>query len=307
MNRSTRKLTEGAMMVALVGIILFVNRQLGNMLEYLMYWILTFPILVYTAKYGVKDGLLPSAGMLLLSFMIAAPTTIFYLFICIVVGVVYGGGVRKGWKNGTLLLLSGIFTFFSYIITTIVFAGLFGYNPEEDIEMVNTVFAILHIETGTDILQLVGIIVLLVAVLMTILQTMCIHMLANMLLHRLKLHVHQMKSIFDLKVSKWIGFIILIIWVLFWGRNVLKLNQDISSALCSIYLVSKLLALGYGVLTCMGILFIVGHRKLIFLVFIALFMNYTQAVIAVIGLVDIIFAIREKMKRGVIHGPFRKF
>ena len=50
MNKQTRKITEGAMMCAIVGLVLFINRQLGNMLEYFMYWVLTFPILVYTAK-----------------------------------------------------------------------------------------------------------------------------------------------------------------------------------------------------------------------------------------------------------------
>ena len=125
MNHQTRKITEGAMMCAIVGLILFVNRQFGNMLEYFMYWVLTFPILVYTAKYGVRNALVPSVSMLLLSFMISAPTTIFYLFSCIVVGLVYGGGVRKGWKNGTLLVFSGIFTFFSYLVTTILFAAVF--------------------------------------------------------------------------------------------------------------------------------------------------------------------------------------
>ena len=88
MNNQTRKITEGAMMCAIVGLLLFINRQLGNMLEYFMYWVLTFPILVYTAKYGVRNALVPSVSMLLLSFMISSPTTIFYLFSCIVVGLV---------------------------------------------------------------------------------------------------------------------------------------------------------------------------------------------------------------------------
>ena len=37
MNNQTRKITEGAMMCAIVGLVLFINRQLGNMLEYFMY------------------------------------------------------------------------------------------------------------------------------------------------------------------------------------------------------------------------------------------------------------------------------
>ena len=34
MRNDTRKITEGAMMCALVGLILFINRQLGGRIEY---------------------------------------------------------------------------------------------------------------------------------------------------------------------------------------------------------------------------------------------------------------------------------
>ncbi len=98
MVTQTRKLTEGAMMVALVGLMLFVNLQLGGMPEALMYWILTFPILIYTAKYGIRNGLIAAFSTTLLSFMISSPTTIFYLFSCNVCGLFYGEGIRK--KNG---------------------------------------------------------------------------------------------------------------------------------------------------------------------------------------------------------------
>ena len=34
MNNQTKKMTEGAMMVAIVGMLLFINRQLAGMLEW---------------------------------------------------------------------------------------------------------------------------------------------------------------------------------------------------------------------------------------------------------------------------------
>ncbi|MCB6567786.1 hypothetical protein LI169_22300, partial [Desulfovibrio desulfuricans] len=69
---------------------------------------------------------------------------------CIVVGRVSGGGVRKGWKNGTLLVFSGIFTFFSYLVTTILFAAVFGYDPADDMELVRTILDFMNIHTGID-------------------------------------------------------------------------------------------------------------------------------------------------------------
>ena len=243
MNNQTRKITEGAMMCAIVGLVLFINRQLGNMLEYFMYWVLTFPILVYTAKYGVRNALVPSVSMLLLSFMISSPTTTFYLFSCIVVGLVYGGGVRKGWKNGTLLVFSGIFTFFSYLVTTVLLAAVFGYDPAEDIELVKTILELMNIHSGIDLMKTVTIIVVLVAVLMSVLQTMCIHMIGNILLSRLHIRVHPMNNILSIRAPKWNGWLILVIWVLFYSGNVLKLNQEASTILLGAYLVCKVYAI----------------------------------------------------------------
>lgn len=303
MNNQTKRITEGAMMVALVGAMLFVNRQFANMIEFLMYWILTFPILIYTAKYGVRYGIVTSVCMLLLSFMISSPTTIFYLFCCVVVGVVYGEGVRRKWKNGTLLTLTGIFTLISYVLTTIVFATIFGYDPSEDVEMVQTLMQFFNVDLGVvNMNQIVGAVVVITAVVMSVLQTICIHLLSHLLMQRLKIETMPMKSLFDIHVPRYWGIIIIIIWILFLGRNVLKLNQEVSTILLAVFLCAFIFAIGYGVLTCMT--WIALHRKKVFMivVMVGIFVKYVQAVIAVIGILDMLFSLREQMKRGVVHG-----
>ena len=52
MHDQTRRITEGAMMCTLVALMLLLNRQLAGILEYAAYWVLSFPILIYTVKYG---------------------------------------------------------------------------------------------------------------------------------------------------------------------------------------------------------------------------------------------------------------
>ena len=307
MNNQTKKMTEGAMMVAIVGMLLFINRQLAGMLEMVMYWVLTFPILMYTARYGVKSACVPAISMVLLSFMIAAPTTIFYLFSCDVVGIVYGAGIRKKWKNGTLLLWTGIFTFVSYLITTVLFAAMFGYDPAEDVEMVKMLLDFMHIDIGIPLAKIVTYVVIGSAILMTVLQTMCIHMIANVVLKRMHIETRAMKSIFEIKVPKSVGYTIIMIWVLFLVRNVLKLNQEASTVLLGAYLVCKVYAIACGAMCLMGLLVLLQKRALVFLLMIAVFVPYVQDVIAVIGIADILFLLRDKMKRGVINGSFGKF
>lgn len=306
MNREIRKITEGAMMCAIVGVLLLINRQTGNMLEYAMYWILTFPILIYTASYGVKTAIVPSICMLILSIMFGSITTVFYLFSCIVVGFVYGGGVRKGWKNGTLLFLSCVFTFFSYLITTVFFASLFGYDPADDVEMVKMLLNIFHVE-HVDLMQTVQVIVLLVAVEMAILQTMCIHMIGNLLLKRLHIKVHPMKSVFQIASPKWTGYLILTIFILFYARNVVKLNYDVSSILFGAFLVSKVYAIACGILCAMCILISWKKQRLIFLFIIGAWIPVIQDGIAILGLFDILFQVRDRISEVYRNGSIRKF
>lgn len=307
MKNDTRMITEGAMMVAIVGLLLFLNRQLAGMIEYLMYWILTFPILIYTAKYGVKKALVPSVCMLLLSLMLSLPTTVFYMFSCIVTGIVYGGGIRKEWKNGSLIFFTFLFTLFSYLITFVLFASIFGFDPSEDIEIANMLLSMFHLESKIDIVKVVSVISVLSTLLLSLLQTMCIHMIGNMILTRLKIKVHAMKPLLELKVPKVIGMIIIIIWVLFYMQNVIKLNQVLSSALFFSYMAGMIFAIAYGTLTLMCCLILMRKRTFVFLVVIAMFVPYVNFVIALVGIIDMLFDCKEKMKRGVFHGSIRKF
>lgn len=303
MNNQTRKLSEGAMMVALVGVMLFVNRQFANIIEYVMYWILTFPILVYTAKYGIKYGILTSVCMMMMSVMISASTTIFYVFCCVVVGVAYGEGVRRNWKNGTLLLITGLVTLVSYSLTTIVFASIFGYQPSDDIEMARMMMDVMHLDTlAFSMTKLLPYIVVVVAITMSVMQTICIHMIAKLLLKRLKIKTREMKSIFDVCVQPRTALVIIIISVLFFMRNVLKLNQEVSMIIVIAFLCAFLFALAYGAITCMLSCSILRKRKFVFLVMIGIFLPVFQQVIAIIGVLDMLFSLRKQMKRGITHG-----
>lgn len=291
----TKKITEGAMMCTIVCLFLLLNRQLGNMLEYAIYWVLSFPILIYTAKYGVKSAILPSVCMLLLSVMLGAFTTVFYLFSSIFIGIVYGGGVRKNWKNGNLLLCSVIFTFFSYLITTVLFASLFGYDISDDIQLVERILEVAHMQ-DTNAMELLPVFLVLFAVLMSFLQALCIHMVSNVLLSRLQIPVRKMKNPMEINILVWIGVVILVIWVIFYSRNVLKLNHEVSSVLFVLYVISKVFTFGYGAIyLLMRMAIKKKYNKLYMLIFIiCAFLLHN--IISLIGVGDILFRFKEKLR-----------
>lgn len=301
MHNTTKRITEGAMMTAIFGVMLFLNRQLGGILEYLMYWIFTFPILLYTAKYGIRASLATSTAMVVLSFMLGTPTTIFYAVSCVLIGIVYGGGVRKGWSNTSLLASTGILTLLSYIFTMVVFAAFFGYSVEEDIEMLTMLMNMLNMNLGVSMKYILYIFTSFTVILTTVLQTMCIHMVAVLLMDRLKIAHHKMKTVFDLSVPKWIGWICIVIWLLFYGSNMVELKEGVRSVLMFLYLMMKVFCVGYGSLTFLSFIMLMRKRWLLFVLVIVWCIPLGQSIIAVTGIIDMLQGIRKRIKESVIH------
>lgn len=305
MNKRVHHITEGSMMVALVGIALLINRQFAGILEYALYWILTFPILIYTIRYGVQKAIVVSVCMLLIGFMLSVPTTIFYLFVSLLIGIAYGGGVRNKWSNSKLLWVTGIFTLISYIITTIVFAQLFGYDPMEDLQLVTSMLNTFQIN-GIAIGELVKVITILSTLLLSVLQTFCIHLIAYVLMRRLHIEAKPMKTIYDIQVPKFIGYVSIIIWVLFFVSNMVKLNESIRTDIISIWLVMFLVTVAYGSMTLMSILALCGKRNWIFVIVLLVFLPFINYAISFLGIFNICSDFTKKLKRGVMDGTIRK-
>ncbi len=309
MNTSTRRITEGAMMVAIVGLFLFINQQLAGMLELMMYWLLSFPVLIYTVKYGWKAALVPSVAMLLLSVMISMPTTIFYLASALLCGVVYGQGVRSQWANIVLLVLTFVFTLTSYIITTILFASVFGYDVNEDLMLAQQMGEYLNLG-NVNIVQLTFCVTVILTVLSSILQTICVHLLAVVILRRMKLQAPQLKSIFDCAMPKAVGWISIIIWLLFLLRNVLKLEGNILIFIIAIYVIDLLVLLAECIMDamCFAILMRRSYLGMVLTLLCVgmMMLSWTRWLMAFFAVASIMSELRRKWKRGVTNGTLGK-
>lgn len=309
MHTSTKRMTEGALMVAIIGMLLLINRQFAGILEYAMYWILSFPILIYTVKYGLKAAIVPSIAMMLLSFMIAMPTTMFYLASALLCGMMYGYGVTRRWPNIALLTSTGFITLLSYVITMVLFATIFGYDPNEDIILAEQLAQYLHLG-NINIGQIALIFSIVLTLLTAILQTICVHLLAVLTLKRMKLQAPVVKTIFDLSFPKWLGWISICIWVLFYLKNMLKLEGNLLVLIVSLYTVMLIIQCSECILDLMCLTVVMKQRILgMILVFVcmgALIFEPTRNVICLIGCISMITGIRQSWKRGVINGTLRK-
>ena len=69
MHNDVRKLTEGAMIAAVMGVLLLIDRQLAGLLLGYFVFVLPLPMVLYSARYGLRDSLIVFAAILILSLM----------------------------------------------------------------------------------------------------------------------------------------------------------------------------------------------------------------------------------------------
>ena len=155
MNKNVRKITDGSMMIALFAILLLLNRQSGELFEFAFYSLLAIPLILYTMKYTLKDGVVVSFCFLIVCFMFSNLTTIIYFISCILVNYFYCLSMKKQWTKKIRLMILTIINFVMEILATMTFASLFGYNLKEDIAYVNEIFQRFHMQSNLYIIYFV--------------------------------------------------------------------------------------------------------------------------------------------------------
>lgn len=212
MNHKVRKITEGAMMVALYGLVLFINRQLAGLFEIYFMFILPLPLVVYSVKFGFRSSLVVCASIFFLSIMIATPQTYFYILTSMFVGITYGSMVRKKVNNGMLVSLTILISILSSIITTLIFASFFGYDLINEMasmhELIGNVMGYVGMQEaslGFDLGLIIFVAVIAATILTGLMEGILVHMFSNIILKRLKFEVHSFKPLSSWVVPKWTG------------------------------------------------------------------------------------------------------
>lgn len=303
----TRKITEGAMMVGMMGLILFFNRQSAGVFESTFYWLLSLPILVYTARQGVRWGLITSVAMMLLSLMISTPQTIFYLFSSLVIGLLYGVGIRKKWSNRILLGTTMIFTFFSYLITTFVLASLFGYNIGEELQEIMIFLESLDMNLPIPAGRIAMMVSIITLAAMIIMQSLCVHLLAILILKRLKVEINPTKSYFDLRLPMSAAITSSLFMILGLAVEYIQVDEVLATWLLALAGIAMILYVAYGITVVMCFMHVMGKQKYMALLVIAVLIPPCYPFLVGLGLWDSFADIKTKLKRGELNGPIRKF
>ena len=157
MNTKTQELTFGAMIVAVFGVLLLLNRQTGGMFEGFFMFIFPIPMVAFSAKYGWKDSLPVFVCTVLISFLFGTFTGMFYAVGMSFVGMVYGSCIKSCRDMNRTLILVMILSAAIELLCTVALATFAGFDLNADImamqETMNTMLAQAGVDTSTGILS----------------------------------------------------------------------------------------------------------------------------------------------------------
>lgn len=131
--KSTRILSEGAMISAVTIAVVMMDSLCGGMITMAFPWVYAFPILVFSARCGLRAGALTMFASVLLAFFFTAWTTQYFLFFALLAGLIYGTLVHHESENIWKLLVLFVITTFSNLISMVLLAAVFGYDVSQDL------------------------------------------------------------------------------------------------------------------------------------------------------------------------------
>lgn len=134
MNNQTKKITTGAMLLAIIGALLLIDRALSYAFTTIILTLIPAIIVVYGAMYDFKDSIIFSIALLILGFVIN-PTISFLVYTITgsIVGVGYCYGVKKNFDRKRLLLIAMLLYVISEVISIIVISPILGFGGIDEL------------------------------------------------------------------------------------------------------------------------------------------------------------------------------
>lgn len=207
------------MILAIFAILLLLNRQTGGFFEGLFIYILPIPMVIYSAKFDVKSGLMVFAGMCAFALFFGTLTSIFYGVTSALLGLIFGMCLHKKVDPTlTMFIVMGMSGAFM-LVSNLALASVFGINLAEDIELMKTsmteAFTKANIDVTQDAFKLLfsddSLLQMMVygMILAGLVDGFIVYRLSIMILSRLRFPLQKARPIAELYPPKWTGVLAL--------------------------------------------------------------------------------------------------
>ena len=233
MHNNVRKLTDGAMIAAIMGAMLLINRETAGLFEGTLLFILPLPMVFFSAKYGMRNSWIVFFAILLLCVILGWPQTLFYVAAESLIGMVYGGGIYKKKDPGKILIVTMLLGAVTEILTMVVFAKFFGYDLADEMNMYKEMLTGMSSSMNMDMSTMFNMdhylleIFVIAAALTGVMEAFVTHMLSMLMLRRLRFHIEPGRPVRELFLPKWTGYLALAGVVMYYYTIANPFDNDI--------------------------------------------------------------------------------
>lgn len=221
MKNETRKITDGAMLVAIMGAILLLDRQLAGLIEGTFLFLYPLPMVMFSSKYGLKDSWIVLFAIAVIGFVTTIPSSAIIAIFYSLIGLVYGSGVYAKLSQKKLLIRTVSLAILVNVITVVVFSSFFGYDITSEIAMLKDMFSQLEqqvgisLAAGVDINQLLTTAMIMSVMLSGVLNAVVLHMVSLLIFKRMHIEVKKGLPFIYYYPPKWCGYLALVGMVAF--------------------------------------------------------------------------------------------
>ena len=216
----TKKLTQGAMMLAIIGALILIDRMTAYWFTELIVLMMPIVIIMYATMHTLKDGAMLCVGLLIISFLLGnfQFTYLIYVPVGIFTGMVYAWGITKNFDRRSLMLSAIITYTIGELIATFIVYPLLGFPISRMIQEYQAAFGeaskmtgfdykALFESIGMDMGKLIGVLYIFSTVLMGAMEGVLIHLLSIFLLKRFKIKDLGTTNIYNVKPNPPLGYL----------------------------------------------------------------------------------------------------
>ncbi len=277
------------MLLAIVGALMMIDRQLSFLFEDLIILVAPVIIIIYSTMYEVRDGLLLCFGLLVLTFLFGNLYSYCYMPIALLVGVGYSFALNRNLAKKKLMLVAMMLFIIGEILITYIIFPLLGYASIGDqlaemgelMAAYNYDFSVLNISTS----QLLLIILCVSAIIMGVTEGLLTHLLVVFLLKRFKIRDIGDSTLFDLQITPLTAYLCIMIFLAgtFISRYVD--NETLSSIVVALQMLSAMILIysGYIFCICFGRIVLKKNITFFVLLFLIFLMPFSLIVLMVLG------------------------
>lgn len=268
------------MYLAIIGALMLLDKFLPGLLDVYIPIFVAVILIVYTTKYDYLDSLLLSASAFVVTLLFGNIYLVIYDFIAIACGLIYGACAKRAMDKRLLCFVAMITFIIGEFIFTIFLLPLFGISDmQEMFDILKETFSSFNIAVTDTLLRSIYS----MSIFFTgMIEGLLVHLLAVIVLAKLKIKVLASLSIENMKMPPIIGYICFGLFAIMAITYNMALPVNISYVIMCVGMICALLLCAQGYIFAIIYGYIVHKRNMALMVILIIIFLMPLSLIALV-------------------------